>query len=442
LNEFLSSLAGEPLEIKYKHMAEIFQVSQSTLSKLMHNRLNKLPAAMHPDVIVERFTEGVLGSFALSGSTVRNFSQYARLLSERYYLSGSLCECALPLVYSSSIDDEQAKQIYAETLPAFIKKCYEEAYTNTELNYAEGMKIRTEVRSETCFQKICEIINRDEFDSEKLRQLLMIVYAANIRRQITSFIENPSFLDMIERFLRYQMNNPYYNSIHRSEIISISEDSTEIVRQIQEQKQVVLQVKQQQEVVLKQSLHHYLDLSPSEIMTKMFQDFYCTINQMSLIQYINLHEKTNYTTFDQFASAEHVRDEVAGTVMTDLLFRFHLYPDMAGETVTIAYGYKVTAPFIPNISCNYSFSLLYPCRFFEHELVLDAKTRLRWGIQTKLFTPMSNSAYFSQDSKGPYFQSNGGSVDSKRITFYDWAIPGSGYCQSLYELRYAQEERK
>lgn len=437
-NEFILSLAAEPLEIKYKHMAEIFGVSQSTLSKLLHNKLNRMPVNMNPDVMADRFTEGILGSFAPSCGTIRNFCEYARLLNERYFLSDALTKTAGSFIYLGSVDDIQAKQLYTDILPGFLKSCYKEAYANTEMNFSGAIVVRSEARSEAYFQMVCNTIDRDLFDEEKLKQLLNIVYAANIRHQVTTFFENPSFLTMLEHFMHNQVNKPYYNSIHRSEIISISDDSTQIVRKIKEQKQIVLQANQPHVVFIKQSLNYYMDLAPPEIMEKMFKDFTCTVNRIPLIEYIGMHEKSEYTTLDQFACVEHLRDEVSGTVRTDVFMRFHLYPSTAGEVFTVSYAYDCIAPFIPNISCNYSFCLQYPCRFFEHEVMLDAKTMLKWGISTKLFTPMACSPCFSAEEPG--FHSETGSSDSRRITFYDWTLAGSGYCQNLYELQYTNGE--
>ena len=54
---------------------------------------------------------------------------------------------------------------------------------------------------------------------------------------------------------------------------------------------------------------------------------------------------------------------------------------------------------------------------------------------------MTTSSYYGEDSENPHFHNNGTS-DSKRITFYDWALPGTGYYRNLYELQYANGERK
>jgi len=440
-NEFLSSLAGEPLEIKYKDMAKFFHVSQSTLSKLGHNRLRKMPVGMHPDVMAKSFADGVVGSFPPSCGTVRHFVAYARMLCERYLCSEALNESAALLANVGPIDDAKAKKLYTGAIPKLIMRCYEEAYANTELGYSDGLVSRSEVQHEICYQRICDMINRDIFDGEKLKQLLNVVYAANIRRQITAFTENPAFLQITERFIHNQIDKPFYNSIRRTEVISISEDSSEITRKIKEQKRIVLQVLEPQKLVFKQSLNHFVDLPPDEIINHMVQDFTCTVNHIPLVQYINMHENTNYTSVKQFLSVEPAHNIIDDTVTTELVFQFNLYPSTAGEAISMIDEYTLKTPFIRNVSCNYSYSLFYPCKFFEHEFILDAKTRTKWGVRVKLFTPMTTSSYYGEDSENPHFHNNGTSA-SKRITFYDWALPGTGYYRNLYELQYANGERK
>ena len=438
-NDFLSSLSGEPLEIKYKHLARIFRVSESTISKLRHAKLNKMPSGMHPDIIGADFASGVVQSFAPSGSTVRRFSAYARMICENCLVSEKLEKAAAYLAGIGSVGDGFAKKLYATEIPQFIRLCYDEAYANSETDFSSHAASRCSVQSDIMFQKICDTINRDTFDDDKLKQLLNVIYAANIRHQINTMINSQSVVDLVDRFVQNQAGEPFYNYIHRTEVISISEDAAQMARTIKGRQQIVLQTLKPQEVVLRQSLNHYVDLTDEEIINSTFRKFTCTVNHIPLVKYLNLHENAHYTSTEQFLTVSQVHDNVSGTTNTEITFRFFLYPGVAGETMNIFYEYCIVTPFIENISCNYSFSLFYPCKFLEHEFALDEKTKKRWGVKVKLFTPMTTSACTSESSDEPLVQS-GGTSDLKRITFYDWAMPGTGYFRNIYELKYATGE--
>ncbi len=435
-NDFLTSLSGEPLEIKYKHLARIFHVSESTVSKLRHAKLNKMPSAMHPDIIGAGFAQGVVQSFAPSGSTVRRFSAYARMICDSYLISEKLENAASTLAAAVSVDDDAAKKLCLAEIPQFIRCCYEEAYANSEMDFSGSMVSRCSAQTDILYQKICDVINRDTFDDAKLRQLLNVVYAANIRRQINTVADRRSVVDLVDRFVQNQAGEPFYNYVHRSEVISISEDAAQMVRTIKGRQQIVLQTLRPQEIVLRQSLNHYVDMPDEEIIRSTFRKFTCTINHIPIVKYLNMRENAHYTSAEQFLTVRQVHDHIGGTTSTEMDFRFRLYPGVAGETVNISYEYCFITPFIENISCNYSFSLFYPCKFLEHEFALDEKTKKKWGIQVKLFTPMTTSACTSECSDELIVQS-GGTSDLKRITFYDWAMPGTGYFRNLYELKYA-----
>jgi len=438
-NEFLSSVAGQPLELKYKNLAQILQVSESTLSKLRHGKLTKFPMCMHADKMAVHFADGVMKSFKQSSDTTRRFASYARMINEKYFCSDALSKAAVELANTGSIDEAYEQKLYSSTLPELIQSCYEEAYANTEVNYSTSVVSRNSLQSEITFQKVCDIINHDSFDDGKLKNLLNVVYAANIRRQITNHLVSQSFLDQVDRYMRGQADQPFYISVNRTEIISISEDSKQITRNIKGNNQIVLQMLEPHEMVFKQSLSHVFDMSVHEIIQKMFRDVTCEVNHIPLIAYINMHEDKHYTSMAQLASVKQMTDGINDTVSTEMVLKFHLYPSIMGETINICYGYICTSPFIQNVTCNYSYCLRYPCKFFEHEFMLDAKTREKWGVRVKLFTPITTSVYTSEDFDSLYIKSSGTS-DAKRITFYDWAVPGSGYYRNLYELEYTNSQ--
>lgn len=438
-NDFLSLLAGEPLEIKYKNIARLLHISESTLSKLRHGKLNKMPSGLHPENIGPEFAASLTRSFEPTVSTVRRFSTFARIVSENYLISDALEKAAASLSGTIPMKNENLRRVCTSEIPKFIKRCYEESYANSEMDFACHVSSRCTAQSEIIFQKICDTINCDTFDSEKLRQLLNAVYAANIRHQIATYVGNRSIINLVERFVRSQADEPFYNYIHRSEVISISEDSTLLKRTIKGQQQIVFQTPKPREIIMCQPLNHFMDIPDQETIKKILPNISCTVNHIPLIKYINIHENSNYSDLTSFFTVRQVHDNISGTVMTELAFRFKLYPGVAGETINIAYECNLITPFINNISCNYSFSLHYPCKFLEHEFALDAKTKNKWGVQVRMFTPMTTSACTVERPDESVVQI-GGTTDLKRITFYDWAMPGTGYFRNIYELKYAEQE--
>lgn len=432
-NVFLASIAGEPLEVKYTEIADILGVSESTLSKLRHGRMKKMPASLHPGLMAAGFSAEIVKEFEPNRSTVKRFSLYAQMLNEKYILSDSLARFASLFSAGGPADEERVKKFYSGMMPELIKRCYEEAYSVTEQEYSNWTLAHNNEQSEAIYRKICDTIDEDVLDTEKLKQLMNVVYAASLRRQVSNYFSDLSFLEMLGGFIRSQVNQPFYTFVRRSEQISISEDSRELTRIVQAEEQIVAQSLNPVEFTLTQNFYHAMGLSADEIVKKAFAGFSCTVNKQPLVRYVNAHENSSYSSPLQFVIATEQPDDINSAVITRLVFRFNLYPTEPGEPIHVAYEYSSTSPFIQNISCNYSYTLHYPCKSLEHEFVMDAKTRKSWGMRVKLFTPLTNSTY---SVKGD------GVTGSKHVTFYDWALPGTGYYRNLYKLRHTEAPRK
>jgi hypothetical protein len=434
-NVFLASIAGEPLGIKYKQIAVILNVSESTMSKLRHGHLRKIPPGLQPRLMASRFASELVKSFAPTRSTVIQFTAYAQMINNKYLFSDSLGRFAALFSTAAPMDEQRARKFYSSMIPELIKRCYEEAYSNSELDYANWVINHQNEQYEIAYQKMCDTINQDVFDSEKLSQLLTVVYTASLRRQNERPFSDLSFIKMLNEYVGTQINHPFYSSVRRYEIISLSEDSSKIKRTVKAQEQIVFPSPDVLKFTLSQTFYHITQMSPAEIVKHAFENLICTVNNVPLIQYVNEYEHTDYTSPQQFVTATKLEDDVSGMYSTELIFQFNLFPEQSGETLNVAYEYSCTAPFIDNISCNYSYTLHYPCKFLEHEFVLDAKTRRRWGVRVKLFTPMTDSACLGKKVVNQYTK-NSGTADSQHITFYDWVMPGSGYYRNIYELKY------
>ncbi len=432
-NVFLASIAGEPLEVKYSEIADILGVSESTLSKLRHGRMKKVPASLHPGLMAVRFAAEIVKRFEPNRSTVKRFSLYAQMLNEKYIFSDSLVRFASLFSAGGPADEERAKKFFSGMIPELIKRCYEEAYSVSEQEYANWALAHSNEQSEAIYRKICDTIEEDVLDTEQLKQLMNVVYAASLRRQVANYFSDLSFLEMLSQFIRSQVNQPFYNLVHRTEQISISQDSTEMTRNVQADEQIVAQSLNPVEFTLTQNYYHNMGMPVEEVVRRAFCGFTCTVNKQPLTRYINAHENSSYSSPLQFITAKELKDEVNGTVSTQLVLRFSLYPTEPGEPICVAYEYFSTSPFIQNISCNYSYSLHYPCKSLEHEFIMDAQTRKYWGMRVKIFAPLTNSAY---SVKGD------GLTGSKLVTFYDWALPGTGYYRNVYQLQHAEHPGK
>jgi hypothetical protein len=435
-NVFLASIAGEPLGIKYKQIAIILNVSESTISKLRHGHLRKIPPGLQPKLMASRFAAEITKGFAPTRSTVIQFTAYAQILNNKYLFSDSFGRFVELFSAAAPVDEPQTKRFYTGMIPELIKRCYEEAYSNSEQDYANWVVNHKDEQLEILYQKMCETINQDVFDGEKLKQLLNVVYTASLRHQLERQINDLSLLNVISEFIRSQVNHPFYNSIRRTELISLSEDSEQIRRTIKAQEQIVPQSLDLLKYTLNQTFYHHVPMTPDEIVKCAFEDFVCTVNNIPLVQYVNQHEHKDYTSPDQFVKALKVEDDVSGMFSTKLIFQFNLYPEESGEPFNVVYEYCSTAPFIRNISCNYSYTLHYPCKFLEHGFMLDEKTRSNWGVRVKLFTPISNYNSITSKNQDNQYAKNSGTVDFQHVVFDDWAMPGSGYYRNIYELKY------
>lgn len=438
-NVFLASIAGEPLEVKYAEMAEILGVSESVLSRLRHGRPNKMPPGLHPNLMASRFAAGLINGFPPTCSTAKRFASYAQMLNDKYIFSDSLARfIALFSAGAAAIDEERVNKFYSGMIPEFIMRCYEEAYSNTEQAYQNWLVSHVGAKSELVYQKICEAINEDILDSENLKQLLNVVYAASLRKQLPHYLSDVSFLESMGDFLHSQVNQPFYNFVHRSELISISGDSRKMFRSVRAKEEIVAQQLNPVQFTLTQHFHHAARIPQEEIIERAFGSLSVTVNGQSAVRYINAHENADYTSPLQFVTVTEVAGEVSGTVTTELVLRFSLYPTEAGEPINVEYEYSSNSSFIHDISSIYSYTLHYPCKSLKHEFRLDEPTGQKWGVWVKLFTPLTKSAY-STESNADYSVEAGTAPGIKQVVFSDWALPGAGYYRSLYELKHTQQ---
>jgi len=437
-NVFLASIAGEPLDISYTKLIDILGVSESTFSKLRHGRMNKMPAGLHPNLMASQFAANTIKEFPPACSTARRFAVYAQMLSEKYIFSDSLARFITMFSAGAAvIDEERANKFYTGMIPELIKLCYEEAYTNTEQDYQNRLMSRIRAKSELVYQKICDTINEDVLDSEKLNELLNVIYAASLRSQLPPFFSDLAYLEMLGGMIRSQANQPFYNFANRSEQISISDDLRKMVRTLCATEQVVAPSLNPIEFTLTQRLYQVKGLSTDEIAKHAFRNLSITVNNFPVVKYINLHEDSRYTSPLQFVTVIESTKEVGGMTATWLVLRFKLYPAELGEPINVEYEYSCASPFIHDISSVYSYTLQYPCKSLEHEFRLDEQTRRKWGIGVQVFTLLTKSTQ-NVEKKESFLEENGDSEGSKRVVIYDWALPGAGYYVNLYELRHTR----
>lgn len=433
-NIFLSSLAAKPLEVSNKSMAAILNISESALSKLRHSRTQKLPAGLHPGLMASKFVVEVLREFAPTKATALLFIDYAKSLGEKYILSDSLSRFVSVITATNAVEEEKAKKLYTGMIPELLKLCYEESYFSSEKEYDNWVMSHSNMHSEAVYQKICDMVNQDVLSSERLKQLVNVVYSASVRRQLAQYHSDFSYLEMMNDFFRSQVNQPFYSMIRRSEQISVSDDGTEITRVMTAREQIVPQTMQPVDFTVSQTYYNNSMHLPSEnIIETAFHELSCSVNGQPLTDYVNQQENTSYQSLHQFITVQEEEDDGNEASEKHLMLRFTLYPSEAGEPINIEYGYTSTSPFIPNVSCNCFYTLQYPCKFLYHEFALDERTATKWGVRVKLFAPLANSICDRKDQQDSI--RTGGSAGAMHVMFYDWAMPGAGYFCNLYERK-------
>lgn len=426
---FLASVASRPLELPQEEMAGILGISESTLFKLRHGRLEKIPAKLHPSLMAAKFSAEAVGHFSQDVSTALLFLDYAKLLNQKYIISDSLARFASLVVGVSPMDEERVKRLYG-MIPELLLRCYEESYANSEREYARWEISCDKTQSEYVYQNICDALSRNVLDGEKLKQLFNLVCAEGVRSQLSRYFGDFSYLELVDSFVRSQLDRPFYNINRRSEQISIPGGSGEMISAVSAQEQIVAQIPQPVEFTLTQQICHFQRLPAEEIAMLAFAGLRCTVNGQPALDYINRCENAFYISLHQMVTAEEKETGEGEVFMARATFRFTLHPARAGEAIQIAYEYTAVSQLAGGFAQNSCYALQYPAKRLEHEIVLDDVTRRYWGVSVELFTPIVGGSAVEKQ-----FNEEEKTGDSRHITFFDWAMPGSGYCRTLYELK-------
>ena len=431
LAAFLTSLSEEPLLIKFKTVAHAIGVSEATLSKMRNLKLRRVPESFLPSKAGERFAEGILNAFPRNGKTTRMFQSYASLLMERFQLSPELALVCEKL-------HRQAPSLYQRDLVyAFLFSSYQEAYGNSQMIYSNReLNSHVPTQAQVVFGKACSAINRDLFNRDQVKQLLNLSYSACLREGITAYSPSTGMAQLLENYVKRQMVAPYFKSMHRSEVISIDEGESTILRRVKGKDVVVYTQPGLQTYELKYELPYSLKEKPHRKGKTGFGMGSCTINGIPVLEYEKSHGNKVFKTIEDMATVREIKDELSGSISTEVTLRFGVYPKDEGEMITIVYHYWTEDPFIQNVSGVYTYSLPHACMFFEHEFLLDEKTSRHWGIRAKVFAPFVMGIYEEDDYRptDKYYVENSGTKNVRRVTFYDWVPEGSGYCRSLYRL--------
>ncbi len=433
-NVFLSSVAAKPLEVNYKTIAAILDLSESALSKLRHSRNQKMPVNLNPRQMAERFATGLAAEFAPIAANARRFAQYARLLCDKYMISESLTRIAFMVSDGSPSEEDGLKLLFEGAVPQLFQLCYEESYGNSEREYANWLKDHDDVKSEALYQKMVDAISQGALSAEQLKQLQNVVYAANIRQQLPGSFSDFSYFEMVNNFFYSQANRPFYNSIRRTELISVAENAAEPVVTVSAKEQIVPQTMLPVDFTLMQTIYSDGRRPAEELAKAAFENLSCTVNNQPLVDYINQHENTLYTSIYQFVTVTATENDQSGLTAATLAFRFVIYPTEPFEPVNVEYNYFYAAAastLAAPMARAYCYTLAYPCKFMSHEFLLDETVREKWGVRVYAFTPVLGNDASAEEDGAPA----GGSAAAQKVLFYNWAMPGAGYCRYLYELK-------
>lgn len=415
-------------------------VCESTLSKLRHQKLKKIPSALSPASNLEQFIKSFFQNFVEEESFDELIAVYGNQLVSGYVVSGQLTELVRGLDRDVRYGAERGEATTRQQ--EFLTLCYAEAYNNSVLTNLKTPQHKLEA-SEIAFQKICGVLDQELLEEKNLSELMDVIYAASLRKQLGVRPKDNSYRQLVKQFTELQEGLPNLKKSRRTEIISINEDNTFITRKISVQEQLVMK-NEPAEYRWSYVLYHApLDGAP-ETVEKYVGDFFCTVDGVPLKEYLAGHKKYNAEEApgevcqEDYLFAKTVHDDLCGTRSTSLVFSFPLFPRDDGAAVSVAWSMTFTVPMVPNVSVNYSYHLPYDCKFLEHEFILDSRTRKKWGVRLEIFAPLSGGGVKSHSFGDRLFTQNSGSLDSRRVTFYDWAPAGSGYSRNLFELKYAE----
>ena len=436
--DFLTSLTSVPIRIKNKELAEIFQVSDGMISKIRHGKMLSIPISMRPLSNADRFSAMVMDRFAATVSTVEIFVVYASTLIEQYSVSDQLKKKIEAITWFDATKEnhmEHVEHMCKNEIPAFLSSCYSEAYYNTS-NAPKGEPARGKhgaVKQETP--------NRVEEDmtNEQRQELFWKTGNRLFGGTEASTMENKALFPLFYKLIYQEVQLPYLDFSRRKEEITITDAgaSVGVRRQVDLLEQLTLPRSEPVPFVFQERLPVISQQPEEELIRSAIGHFIYRINDVPIQEYIFEHERIRAGDIYELFRVNRVEGADGGETYLLIELPFYLYPEENRKFVRLEARYHLQIEPVRLDRLRLNYKLKCACRFLEHEFTIREDCAKRFGIGLDIIAPFlyDTNAQFESPMSEKRAYTNGSKDNAHgRITFYDWALPGSGYSANLYRL--------
>lgn len=418
-NIFLSSLVAPPLSVEFGMLAAIFGIPESILSGLRHGNQKRMPVAFQPELMASRFAFDLLGCFPRSGATVKRFLAYAQTIREKYMVSDALDRYLSVFSDEAALaGDDLAEKFCSGVLPALMSYCYEEAYRNTQSLWpGESRDEPREPADAGAYQ-------------EKNRLFLELLCAVGeIRDRPQDYIDI-SYLERVGNSLFAQIRMPFFRQVARKERVSLSAKRSFLVSRITGEEEFVSPKTGPAEYMIRQTVYHEDGLPEPQVADRAFHRFGCRVDGEPLRDYLEGKEQPGGSAAP---AVKIIRTEkCGGIVCSEVKLTFRLYPEEPSRMIRISYAYEAKSRFTGTFPSLFFYFLSYPCEAFFHDLELSPEVSAEWGVCIRMVFPEENTATAGAAPVHPERLRE----KAYRISFRQWAVPGSGYIIGFYRRSY------
>ncbi len=441
--DFLTSLTSVPIKIKNKELAEIFHVSDGVISKIRHGKMASIPINMRPLSNADRFAGLVVGRFAAAVSTVETFVIYANQIAERYAVSDNLKKKIDAIIWFDATKEnhmEHVDSMYHNEIPAFLSSCYSEAYYNTSsaIPRQEGGKAKTAEGSRGAGP---DALPREDLLSDAQLRDLFWKTGRRLYGGLDSGTENEAEFPLIYGLIFQEAQNPYYEFSRRSEQLSLTETDdgkTALLRDVDLLEQLVLPREEPIPISFQERLDGNPAIPDEELIQRAIRRFVCRINDVPVQEYVYEHERIHAPDLYELFRVTRVEKNEYGEPYVLLELPFYLYPEEHRNSIRLETKYSVWCEWDNFSRVRVNWKLKRACRFLEHEFSIEEESAKRFGLNLDIFAPFlyDTNAQFESPMSEKRIYTNGSKDEAHgRVTFYDWALPGSGYAINLYRLK-------
>lgn len=442
--DFLTTLTSVPIKIKNKELAEIFQVSDGVISKIRHGKMVSIPINMRPLSNADRFASLIVERFAATASTVETFVIYATQILNEYNVSENLKKKIEAITWFDATKEnhmEHVESMYYNEIPAFLSSCYSEAYYNTSaLSKGENGRMKHsgslgEGKSESPSAQ-----PEKELSHDQLKEQFWKIGNRLFGGDKIETAENEALLPIFYGLIFQEAQRPYFDFSRRRELLTLHEverGTVEVKRQVDMLEQLVLPKGEPIPFIFQERLRARPEQNDEELIRSTIQHFVCRVNDVPIQEYVFEHERIHAADIYDLFRVNRVEGTERNEPYILLELPFYLYPQDNNNQIRLEARYQFQTVTDSFAKLRSHYKLRRACRFLEHEFIIEEESAKRFGINLDIFAPFlyDTSAQFESPMSEKRSYINGSKDPSHgRVTFYDWALPGSGYGVNLYQI--------